>query len=98
MHGFTLGLHTTVFQVEIYATKERVIWNTETGYIGRNIYILSDSQANIKALDSFQTNDKFVCNCHQSLMKLAEHKRSQTVRVSGHIGIDVYEIAEQLAK
>jgi ribonuclease HI len=98
MHSFTLGLHTTVFQVEIYAIKECVIWSTETGYIGRNIYILSDSQANIKGLDNFQTNDKSVCNCHQSLMKLAEHKRCQKVRVPGHMEIDRNEIAEQLAK
>jgi len=96
--SFTLGLHTEVFQGEIYAIKECVIWSNETGYIGRNIYILSDSQANIKALENFQTNDKFVCNCHQSLMKLAEHKRSQKVRVPGHMGIDGNEIAEQLAK
>jgi hypothetical protein len=40
--------------------------NTEKGYAGRNIYILSDSQAVIKALESFQINSKLVWHCHQS--------------------------------
>jgi ribonuclease HI len=66
--------------------------------MGRNIYILSESQANIKALDNCQTNGKFVCNCHQSLMRLAEHKSSQLVWMPGHMGIDGNEIADQLAK
>jgi hypothetical protein len=38
--------------------------NTEKGYTGRNIYILSDSQAAIKDLDSFQINSKLVWDCH----------------------------------
>jgi hypothetical protein len=46
--------------------------NVEYGYKGRNIYILPNSQAAIKALDSFQVNSKLVWDCHQSLAKLAE--------------------------
>jgi hypothetical protein len=37
----------------------------EKGYTGRNSYILSDSQAAIKDLDSFQINSKLVWDCHQ---------------------------------
>jgi hypothetical protein len=55
-HTFELGLHTTVFQAELYIIKTCVMENTEKGYIGRNICILFDSQAAIKALDSFQIN------------------------------------------
>jgi hypothetical protein len=69
--------------------------NIEKGYTGRNIYILSDSQAAIKALDSFQINSKLVWDCHQSLVKLAEHNRIQLVRVPGHMGIDGNEIGDQ---
>jgi hypothetical protein len=72
-HSFSLGLHSTVFQAEIYAIKACIMENIEKGYTGRNIYILSDSQAAIKALDSFQINSKLVWDCHQSLVKLAEH-------------------------
>jgi hypothetical protein len=40
--------------------------NIEKGCMGRNICILSDSQAAIKAIDNFQINSKLVCDCHQS--------------------------------
>jgi ribonuclease HI len=86
--GHSLGLHTTVFQAEIYAIKACTMENIEKGYTGRNIYILSGSQAAIKALDSFQINSKLVWECHQSLVKLTEHKRIQLVWVLGHIGTD----------
>jgi hypothetical protein len=47
----------------------------------RNIYILSDSQATIKALNNFRINSKLVWDCPQSLMKLAEHNMVQLVWV-----------------
>jgi hypothetical protein len=53
-HSFSLGLHSTVFQAEIYAIKACIMENIEKGYTGRNIYILSDSQAAIKLPDKFQ--------------------------------------------
>jgi len=56
--------------------------NTETGYTGRNIYILFDSQVAIKALDSLQINSKLVWDCHQSLVKLAD----QTLMGAGTYG------------
>ena len=46
-HSFSLGLH-----VEIHAIMACIMEKTEKGYTGRNVYILSDSQAAIKALDS----------------------------------------------
>jgi ribonuclease HI len=72
--------------------------NTEKGYTGRNICILSDSQAAIKALDSYQINSKLVWDCHQCLVKLAEQNRIQLVWVPGHMGIDGNETADQLAR
>jgi hypothetical protein len=59
-HSFSLGLHTTVFQAEMYAIKACIMENIQKGYTGRNICILSDSQAAIKALDSYQINSKLV--------------------------------------
>jgi len=41
------------FQDEIHAIKDCVMENREKDYTGRNIYILSDSQAYIKGLESF---------------------------------------------
>jgi ribonuclease HI len=72
--------------------------NIEKGYKGRNIYILSDSQAAIKALNNFQINSKLVWDCHQSLMRLAGHNRVQLIWVPGHMGIDGNEMADQLAR
>jgi hypothetical protein len=45
-----------VFQAEIYAFKACIMENIEKGYIGRNIYILTDSQAAIKVFNNFQIN------------------------------------------
>ena len=36
------GLHTTVFQAEIYAMKACIMENIEKRYTGGNIYILSE--------------------------------------------------------
>ena len=64
-----------------------------------NIFILSVSQTAIKAFECFQMNSKLpvVWDCHQSMVKLAEHKRLQLVWVPGHMCIERNEIADQLA-
>jgi len=59
-HTSSLGLHSTVFQTEIYTINTCVIETIERGYVHRNIYILSNSQAAIKALDNFQINSKLI--------------------------------------
>jgi hypothetical protein len=64
-----------VIQAEIYTIKACIMENIVKGYTGRNVYIISDSQAAIKALDSFQINSKLVWDCYQYLVKFAEHKR-----------------------
>jgi ribonuclease HI len=55
--------------------------------LNKSIYILSDSQAAIKALDKHQIISKLVWDCHQSLTKLARHNRVQIIWVPGHEGI-----------
>jgi len=87
-HNFILGLHPIKFQAEICTVKVCIMENIETCYTGKNIYILSDSQAAIKALDSFQINSKLIWDCNQLLVKLAEHDRIQLVWVLGHVGVD----------
>ena len=67
------------------------------GYTGRNINILSDGQAAIKALESFQINSKLVWDCHQSLVKLAEHNWIQLVWVPGCMEIYGNAIPDEIA-
>jgi ribonuclease HI len=85
--SYSLGQHTTVFQAEIYAIKACINENIDGGYRNRNNYILSDSQAAIKALGKCQITSKLVWECHQSLIQLARHNRVQLIWVPGHEGI-----------
>jgi ribonuclease HI len=96
--SFSLGQYTTVFQAEVYAIKACAVENLDRNYRNRNIYILSDSQAAIKALSKHQITSKLVWNCHQSLIQLAEHNRVQLIWVPGHEGIDGNETADQLTR
>jgi hypothetical protein len=50
---FSLGRYTTVFQAEVYAIKACAVENLDSNYKNINIYILSDSQAENKALDKY---------------------------------------------
>jgi hypothetical protein len=83
--SFSCGKYTAVFQAEVYAIKACAVENINRGYKNRNIYILSDSEAVIKALDNYQINLKLVWDCHQSLTKLDEHNRVHMgARPRGH--------------
>jgi ribonuclease HI len=62
--------------------------NIEKGYTVRNMYFLSDSQINFI----------LVWDCHQSLVKLAEHNRFQLVWVPRRMGINGNEITDNLAR
>jgi hypothetical protein len=66
--------------------------NVENCFMCWNIYILSDSQAALTALDSFQINCKLVWNYHKSTVKLADHNRIQLIQLPGHVRIDGNEI------
>jgi hypothetical protein len=48
------------------------------------MYILSGSQAAIKALGKYQITSKLVWACHQSLIQLSRHNRVQLIWVLGH--------------
>ena len=96
--SFSLGLHSIVFQAEVYVIKACVMENIEKGCTGWNIYILSDSQAALESLDSLQINFKLVWDCHQYLLKLAEHNRIQLVWVPRHMAINENEITDELTR
>jgi ribonuclease HI len=82
----------------VYAIKACTVENLDRHYKNRNIYILSDSQAAIKALDNYKINSELVQGGHESIVKLAKQKRVQLIWMPGHEGIEGNETANQLAK
>jgi hypothetical protein len=58
--SFSLGQYTRVFQTEMYAFMACTVENIDRNYKNWNIYILSDSQAAIKALGKHQITSKLV--------------------------------------
>jgi hypothetical protein len=84
----------------VYAINECAVQNLNRNYRNRNrnIYILSDTQAEIKTLGNHQITSKLVWDCHQSLIQLATHNRVQLIWVPGHEGIVRNETADQLAR
>jgi len=69
-------MHTPVLGVRISGT-----WKRGIASVCRKIYILSNSQAAIKKLNSFQINSKLVFECHQSLVKMVKTKSIQPLWV-----------------
>jgi ribonuclease HI len=63
-----------------------------------SIYILSDSQAAIKALGKHQITSKLVWDCHQCLIQLARHNRVQLIWMPGREGISGNATADHLAR
>jgi ribonuclease HI len=96
--GFRIGQYTTVFKAEVHAIKVCVVENLNRNYTDRKIYILSDSQAVIKALSNHWITSKLVWDCHRSHIQLAEHNRVQLIWVPGHEDTDGNEMTVQLAK
>jgi hypothetical protein len=82
--SLSLGQYTTIFHPEVYAIKACTVENLDRNYKNGNIYILSDSQAAIKALGKYKIISKLVWDCHQSLTHLANQNRVHLIWMSGH--------------
>jgi RNase H len=93
-----LGSSPTIFQAEMYAINVCArICLTEGGNEGKHIYIMSDSQAALKALKAHTFKSKLVAECLDVLKRLTL-KCTVTLRwVPGHTGVEGNEIADQLA-
>jgi len=63
-----------------------------------DIFIFSDSQAVLRALDSFTTNSKTISECRKSLNEMATHLRNNLIWVPGHRNIEGNCIADELAR
>jgi len=63
-----------------------------------DIFILSESQAALRALDSYTTNSKIISECRKSLNEMATHLRINLIWVPGHQNIGGNCIADELAR
>ena len=84
----SLGKYCTVFQAEIFVILSCAQRGIEQGYKNKRILILSDSQAALKALDSYQFKSKLVWNCLQEQLTLSQNNsvamamHGETIRAS----------------
>jgi hypothetical protein len=79
MYIFKLNIGMPLGSKVLAASKACVVENLDRNYDYRNICILSDSQAAIKALRNYRITTKLVWDYHQLLMQLAEHNRAQLI-------------------
>lgn len=92
-----LGKHCTVFQAEVCAIAECALENVNDQGEGV-IYILTDSQAAVKALESYRTTSKMVRDCKQNLLRLAKGNQVTIAWCPGHSGHAGNEKADELAR
>ena len=95
---FPLGQFSTVFQAEVAAISWCLAENLRRRYQEKQIFILSDSQAALKALLSHVITSKLVWECLQLLNTLGNQNKVTLVWVPGHKGIEGNEKADQLAR
>ncbi|XP_028161440.1 uncharacterized protein LOC114353581 [Ostrinia furnacalis] len=97
-HSESLGRFATVFQAETYAIIMCAVRNIEQAHKKRDIYILSDSQAALKAIASVRVGSRLVLEAILALNKLGRHNRVTLMWVPGHTGIEGNERADSLAR
>ncbi|XP_050684276.1 uncharacterized protein LOC126979109 [Leptidea sinapis] len=93
-----LGNLASVFQSEVYAIIEFADTILNKGYVGKCIYIHTDSQAALSAIDSNRSVSKLVDNCRTILNTLGRMNRVTLRWVPGHAGIEGNEYADELAR
>lgn len=72
----SLGTMATAYQAELYATNECLLYNLRKRYNKRKIFIHSDSQTVLKALENYKHNSKLTWKYQQNLIKLSTSKRT----------------------
>lgn len=94
----SMGNSPSIFQAEVNAIERCVQFNLSRKYKKRDIAILSDSQAAIRALSSPVISSRMVWNCRQSLNLLGRTNRVSLLWVPGHQGVEGNEEADKLAR
>ncbi|XP_015118148.1 uncharacterized protein LOC107041864 [Diachasma alloeum] len=93
-----LGQHTTVFQAEVLGITKCAEHLVAKEMEGMKIYICSDRQAAIKALEKATTDSKVVWECMQALATLGERNKVTLIWAPDHHGIQGNEEADWQAR
>lgn len=93
-----LGKFPSVFQAEVHAIGRCAQFNLDRRYRNREIAILSDSQAAIKALNSHIISSKTVWDCLTKLNELGRDNKVSLLWIPGHAGEPGNETADELAR
>jgi len=82
----------------VYAIWQCARENNRRAVVDRQIHILSDSQAALRAISSQKVTSRLVWDCIEELKTLAERNNVRLTWVPGHQGIEGNEKADELAK
>lgn len=92
------GQYASIFQTEVFAISEISTSAPLQGEIGKHIYICTDSESAIKAIQSPMVKSRMVQECKTTLNNLAARNKVTLLWVPGHSGIDGNEEADRLAR
>uniref|UniRef100_A0A0K8SGE5 RNase H type-1 domain-containing protein n=1 Tax=Lygus hesperus TaxID=30085 RepID=A0A0K8SGE5_LYGHE len=91
----SFGTNATIFQAEIHAIQLCAEEMLNTRLRNARIYILSDSQAALKAIASYTISSKLVWECQNTLRRVAQSNQVTLLWIPGHEG---NEAADRLAE
>ena len=97
-YAFTLDNNASIFQCEMFAILKAAEWIIKKDIKFKNIYILSDSQSALKALNKNETKSSIVLNTSNELNKANWLNNIIILKVPAHTGLQGNEIADKLAK